>query len=199
MDEDIFKKIRALKKHLEMLHDELDEIPQMLDDGPYLASYDILTYENQGTPNPAWQDKCDEWIAAGRDFSDLVNNLNTVRSDDLLIQLKVILDTNIEFEAVKARSEWSDSWEYRRTNEKVLLEKLLHVFRERNIHESAQLLNQFLDHSIWPIQVINTLGVVGNKDSVERLRKKLKSDWDLEREAARRVLPGLEQDILSRD
>ena len=171
----------------------------MLDDGPYLASYDILTHENQGTPNPAWQDKCDEWIAAGRDFSDLVNNLNTVRSDDLLIQLKVILDTNIEFEAVKARSEWSDSWEYRRTNEKVLLEKLLYVFRERNIHESAQLLNQFLDHNIWPIQVINTLGVVGNKDSVERLRKKLKSDWDLEREAARRVLPGLEQDILSRD
>ena len=79
------------------------------------------------------------------------------------------------------------------------MEKLLYIFGERKIHESAQLLNQFLDHNIWPIQVINTLGVVGNKDSVERLRKKLKSDWDLEREAARRVLPGLEQDILSRD
>ncbi|HNB93292.1 MAG TPA: HEAT repeat domain-containing protein [Saprospiraceae bacterium] len=199
MDEIIFEKIRSLKKHLEILHDELDKIPQMLDDGPYLASYDILTFENQGTLNPAWRDKCDEWMAAGRDFSEMVNSLNTIQTNKLLIQLKVVLDINLEYEMVKTRGEWNNSWEHKQVNEKILLEKLLYVLAERKVHEAAPLLNQFLDHDIWPIQVIKTLGTVGNEGSIERLRKKIKSNWEQEREAAWQALLGLEQNTQSHE
>lgn len=53
--------LKNLERKLMSAHATLNNTPQMLDAGPYLASYDILTYENQGTPNPEWREAFDEW------------------------------------------------------------------------------------------------------------------------------------------
>lgn len=59
---ELLDNLEHLERKLALAKATLDNTPQMLDDGPYLASYDILTYENQGTLNPEWQAAFDEWI-----------------------------------------------------------------------------------------------------------------------------------------